>query len=170
LLFGKLVGPGAYFWNFGTGCCVAVWLSCGWNHSLIVSSDSRRFVEEMKFLALHALLSVACSSLSVPGGIKFDSKKLEHGLSIARQIESQAVGMATPGNCSVDFRARMKPCEQQGEDWCWATGISEWSYFYNISNMTAECDAVALTFCVANFFLPLSKKCVSALLVSFSAG
>ena len=129
----------------------------------------------MKFQAVLALFSVACSSLGVPGGIKFDSKKLEHGLSIARQIESEAVGlasasMATPGNCSVDFRARMKPCEQQGEDWCWATGISEWSYFYNISNMTAECDAVALTFCVANFFLPLSKKCVSALLVSFSAG
>ena len=46
-------------------------------------------------------------------------------------------------SCDADFRNVMPACKQQGADWCWATGLAEMSFYYNISTGGADnCTAV----------------------------
>ena len=55
-------------------------------------------------------------------------------------------------SCTADLRNQMPACKQQGADWCWATGLAEFSFYYNHStggaaNCTAvECAVVSFDF------------------------
>ena len=67
---------------------------------------------------------------------------------LARHAEVQIAAMAAQRmnvrgpHCSMDLTARMPSCRQKTQAWCWATSISELSYFYNVTNSSTTCAEV----------------------------
>lgn len=45
-------------------------------------------------------------------------------------------------NCTIDLTPRMPSCKQMTQSWCWATSISEMSYYYNKTSPATNCSAV----------------------------
>ena len=97
------------------------------------------------------LLLVACRATSALPGVKVPADELErtaaaHDAAINQHVANPAT------SCAADFRNSMPACKQQAADWCWATGLSEFSFYYNVStggatNCTAvECAVVSMDF------------------------
>ena len=87
-------------------------------------------------------IAIACLAASV-SGIVFTPEQQIESLKVREKVLSDRLKLgAAPANCSVDMRARLPACKQQGADWCWATGVAEWAFFYGKVNESAQCDDV----------------------------
>ena len=67
-------------------------------------------------------------SVCVTKGIYFTDDEKQHGFVAHREVifsHKTKSSASASSNCSIDLRDSMPACVQQGEDWCWATGLSE---------------------------------------------
>jgi hypothetical protein len=90
-------------------------------------------------LLLLSLASATWMGADAQSCLRFDEAKLAVGLAKAEQLAAGAP--AGKVNCSADLTPMMQPCFQATQSWCWATSISELSFYYNASSRAADCSA-----------------------------
>ena len=100
-------------------------------------------------LALVCAVSVGTGSIAEHWGVRVPADVLNRTAAAHHAALKEA--LAHPATqCSIDMRDRIPTCKQQGADWCWATGLAEFSFWYNVSsggvgNCTAvECAVVSM--------------------------
>ena len=100
-------------------------------------------------IALVCVSSAAASSAY--GGIKMPADAINR-TAAAHDAAMTKHYMSPAKLCNADLRSRIPTCVQQAADWCWATGLAEFSFYYNkttggAANCTpAECAVVNYDF------------------------
>ena len=100
------------------------------------------------------LLVAALALVASPNGfgVRFSVSDAARGLAAYKAaLNASLEEQSRPMNCSIDLRPRMQvACKQAGADWCWATGLTEFSFFYNASSLdrgdncsSVECSIVS---------------------------
>ena len=95
-----------------------------------------------------ATLCVASAVSAAAFGVRVPADELDR-TAVAHAAAMKEHNANPVTSCAADLRSTMPTCKQQGADWCWATGLAEFSFYYNVStggasNCTAiECAVVS---------------------------
>lgn len=96
--------------------------------------------------------TLSLTALAALPGVRITREDAANGLAAyEHNREASSAQGGAPPLCSIDLRDRMPACKQQGAEWCWATGVAEFSFYYNKSSTAAgdtcsstECSVVSL--------------------------